>query len=69
VSVRAVITRSPAFQSDVLRGDIITRFADVDIFDPDQFFDTVVANQGKQVSVELFRNGEKKTITAQLLAD
>jgi hypothetical protein len=69
VSVRAVITRSPAFQSDVLRGDIITRFADVDILDPDQFFDTVVANQGKQVTVELFRNGEKKTITAQLLSD
>ncbi len=69
VSVRAVIRRSPAFQSDILRGDILTRIADLDVFDPDQFFDAVVANQGKKVALEYFRNGEKKTIAVQLLTD
>jgi hypothetical protein len=69
VSIRAVIRRSPAFQADLLRGDVITRFAGVEILDPDQFFDTVVENQGKQVDVEFVRNGETKTVSVLLLTD
>jgi hypothetical protein len=69
VSIRAVINRSPAFLADLLRGDVIVRFAGVDIVDPDQFFDTVVQNEGKQVTVDFVRGGEKKTVTVQLLTD
>jgi serine protease Do len=66
VVVRAVIKDSPAFAADMLQGDIITQVAGVTITDPDRFFDTVIANTGKQVTVELNRKGEAKTITLQI---
>lgn len=69
VSVRAVINRSPAFEADPLRGDVIVHFADVDITDLDQFFDTEVQSEGKKVSVDFVRNGERKSVTVQLLTD
>lgn len=69
VMIRAVITDSPAFHADLLRGDIILRFAGEQIVDPDQFFDTVIRNSGRLVDVEIDRNGERKTIPAQLKAE
>lgn len=69
VSVRAVINRSPAFEADLPRGDVIVHFADVDITDLDQSFDTEVQNGGKKVSVDFVRNGERKSVTVQLLTD
>ncbi len=55
VVTRAVINESPAARSGVRRGDIIVRFAGTEITDPDQFFDTVVANKGREVDVEIVR--------------
>ena len=66
VSVRAVINDSPAFNADILRGDIITSFAGVQVSGPDQFFATVAANAGKDVVVEVLRAGEPLTFRVRL---
>jgi len=69
VIVQAVINDSPAFTADVLRHDVITKFADEAVINTDQFFDLVVRNSGRNVQVELNRNGELKTISVQLKAE
>lgn len=63
VVVSAVINDSPAFDADILRGDVITAVSGTVMTSPDQFFDYVVANQGKEVQVELAREKERKTVT------
>jgi|WetSurMetagenome_2_1015567.scaffolds.fasta_scaffold87892_1 hypothetical protein len=69
VVIRAVVKNTPAFTADLLRYDVITRFAGEDITDPDQFFDTVVRNAGRKVDVEINRNGVVKTIPVQLVGE
>ncbi len=55
VVIRAVINDSPALRAGIRRGDVIVRFAATEITGPDQFFDTVVANKGRSVEVEIVR--------------
>jgi hypothetical protein len=62
VVVRAVIHDSPAESAGVRGDDVIVRFAGTEMSDADQFFDTVVANKGRAIDVELFRAAESKTI-------
>lgn len=68
VVIRAVIADSPAAAAGVLRGDVIVRFAGTEITDPDQFFDTVVANKGRDVEVDLVRveKGQELKLKVQL---
>jgi hypothetical protein len=66
VVVRAVIMDSPAARAGVLRDDVVVRFAGTEIVDPDQFFDTVVANKGREVEIELVRVADSKVIKLQL---
>lgn len=69
VVIKAVIKDSPAYRADILREDVILRFADADIFDPDQFFEVVVAHQGELVEVVIDRNGQQRTFSVQLQTD
>jgi len=66
VRVRAVVKDSPAFEADILRDDILLSLGDEVIRDPDQFFDLVERNQGKEVSVGLFRAGQDLTVKVKL---
>lgn len=66
VLVRAVIKGSPAFLADFLRDDVITSFAGEVVYDRDRFFELVTANQGQDVTVELLRHGEPRTVTVRL---
>jgi hypothetical protein len=66
VVVRAVIADSPASSAGVRHDDVIVRFAGTEIVDPNQFFDTVVANKGRQVEVEIVRVSESKVQKLQL---
>lgn len=66
VVVQAVINDSPAFSANILRHDVITKFADEEVINPDQFFDLVVHNSGRSIQAEINRNGELKTISIQL---
>jgi membrane-associated protease RseP (regulator of RpoE activity) len=61
VLVRVVVKDSPAFEADILQGDVLLGFGDTEIRDPDQFFSLVEQNHGKTVSVLLYRNGQNLT--------
>ncbi len=69
VVIRAVIKGSPAAQLGLRRGDIVIRLAGADISNPDQFFDTVLANKGKTVEVDVVRpeGVQQLKLTVQLM--
>jgi hypothetical protein len=66
VAVRAVIHDSPAESAGIQRDDVIVRFAGVDIHSADQFFDTVVANKGRTVDVDLVRVADARTLNLKV---
>jgi hypothetical protein len=66
VVVRAVIQSSPASRGGVRRDDVIVRFAGTEVVTPDQFFDTVIANKGKKVEVEIVRVADSKQLKLEL---
>lgn len=61
VWVRVVVKDSPAYESDILRDDVLLSVNDVEIRDPDQFFKLVEKNYGKTVTVLLNRDGQNLT--------
>jgi len=65
VQVRVVIKNSPAYDADILRGDILMSFNKVEVRDPDHFFALVDRARGKTVPVLLDRDGQqlKKDVT------
>ena len=66
VLVKAVIGDSPAFVADLLSGDVITAFGGEGITGPDQFFDLVLQNKGRTVTVNFSRGGVQKSVSAHL---
>ena len=56
--VNAVIDGSPAFQADILRGDILRKIGNLEIASTGDFQTALKRYQGKSVSVVVFRNGE-----------
>jgi C-terminal processing protease CtpA/Prc len=69
VVVKVVVRDSPAFNADVLKGDVLMKLAGEEIRSPDQFFDIVSRNAGKKVVLDLFRNGRDVQIQFQLNRD
>jgi hypothetical protein len=59
VIVNAVIKNSPAFQADILKGDILKRIEDVEIYDVKSFHDATDKYAGKKVHVIFFRDGNE----------
>lgn len=57
VVVRVVLRRSPAFLADLFRGDIVRRIGPHTVVGADDFFEQVLANAGKSVELELWREG------------
>lgn len=57
VWVRATVKGSPAFMSDVLVGDIILTINDHRVQDSTDFHNYLPTIAGKQVDLEIFRNG------------
>ncbi|MDT7042921.1 PDZ domain-containing protein [Candidatus Nitronereus thalassa] len=68
VVVVVVVKGSPAFNADVLRGDIIRQIGEIEIIDRSTLPKVVEKYAGKGVDVLLLRNGEKisKHITLNL---
>lgn len=69
VGIVAVINDSPAFKADMLRGDVITRVAGEPIQGPDHFFDLVIAHAGREVAVEVLRDGEPRSFSIAILSE
>lgn len=66
VSVRVVVKRSPAFDADILRGDIITHFNGEPVVDPEDFFDKIDSCAGQKVTVKVVRDKKKLDIEVTL---
>ena len=66
VVVKIVVQKSPAYNANVLEGDVLVSLAGEDIETPDQFFDLISRNAGKTVDLNLIRNGQPLTISIKL---
>lgn len=58
VYIDVVLKNSPAFKADLLTGDIIRRFGDVEVIDARQFFDLLNTRADPNVQLEILREGE-----------
>lgn len=66
VIVRAVMTGSPAFRADVLKGDILIGIEGKDIVDPDEFYKRIDTLAGRSVSLSVLRNGQPLELSLKL---
>lgn len=62
VWVQAVVRGSPAFDADLLAGDIILTFAGRDISTPERWDAVKSSHLGQTVPVEIMRNGKRMTL-------
>jgi len=51
----AVIKGSPAFDADILKGDVLRRIGEVVVFDMETFAASIAKNEGRETDVVLFR--------------
>jgi C-terminal processing protease CtpA/Prc len=58
VQVRVVVKDSPAYEADILEGDVLLSLQNEAIRDPDQFFSLVDKYAGQTVSVLVYRSGQ-----------
>jgi predicted metalloprotease with PDZ domain len=66
VVVEVVVRGTPAFNADVLKGDILVSLAGEEIQGEDQFFDVVSRHTGETVDLNLIRDGQAKTLSLTL---
>ena len=66
LKVLAVIKDSPAAKAGLLRGDVLTKIADVELSKPEEFSGIVRKFQGQNVAIEYERN-EAKVATNALI--
>lgn len=64
VYIFAVVKNSPAFNADLLTGDILRKINNIEVIDEIQFAELVFNNRGQQIDLEIFRNG--KTLVKQI---
>lgn len=69
VVVKVVVNKSPAYNADILRDDIITQFAGESVSDSNDLFDKIKKHAGQIVSVKILRDGTTRDITLTLLAN
>jgi len=66
VLVNAVVNNSPAFRCDILKGDVLRKIGDVEIYDSNSFGQAVNRFAGQKVTVEIFRDGKELQKEVQL---
>ncbi len=59
VLIYAVIKGSPAFEADILKGDVLRKIGDVAVFDAESFQKALAEYQGREVDVLIVR-GDKE---------
>ena len=57
--VNAVVKGSPAFDVDIIKGDVISKIGDFYVYDGETYQRAVRSYQGSETSVVLFRNGQE----------
>lgn len=66
VRVRAVIKNSPAFAADLVRGDIIRKFNDLEVIDTAHLSELAANAAGPTIRLEILRKGETIEKAVQL---
>ena len=67
VLVNQVVDGSPADAAGIRKGDVIVSFDDHAVSSPDQLRELVTGtNTGERVQVEVWRGGERRTLTARI---
>lgn len=66
VVVTAVIRDTPAFDANILRGDVILKIDGQDVIDGRDFMSQLKEFQGQTVKIRLLRDGATKTLTVTL---
>lgn len=69
VLVSVVVKGSPAFYSDILKGDILKKVGDTDIYDAKEFANAVSKHIGQKVMFTIYRNGTTIEKEVQLNKD
>jgi S1-C subfamily serine protease len=64
VYIIAVIKGSPAFNADLLKGDIIRKLNNIEIIDKNHLINLIAENKEQRIELEIFRN--EKTIIKQV---
>jgi len=57
VLVKAVVKNSPAYDSDIISGDVIKKVGDIEITDKHSFINALRKYAGQKVSMSLWRDG------------
>ena len=68
VLVLIIVTGSPAFKADVLKGDVITGIGNDSVDDKRSFLENAMKYVGKQTTLKIIREGRKMEITVTLNA-
>jgi hypothetical protein len=66
VVVVVVIRDTPAFDANILRGDVILKIGGQDVIDPQSFRAQLAEFEGQAVKIQLLRGETPKTITVTL---
>lgn len=66
VLIYAVIKDSPAFEADILKGDVIKKIGDVSVYDPESFQRALSVYEGKETNVTILRGGKEITKSVKL---
>ncbi len=66
LTVRVIVTNSPAYEAGIQEGDILNSVAGVALNSVGQFYELVSQNAGKKVDVSLTRNGEAMKVSIAL---
>lgn len=64
--VLLVVTDSPAFWANIMKGDVITRFSDIDIGSPSDIMTAIRKHHGQTVEVKLIRHGQEKIVSVDI---
>lgn len=59
VLVNAVVKNSPAFRADILKGDILRKINEVELYDAKSFHNMIENFAGQKVVVEILRDGKE----------
>ena len=66
VAIIAVIKGSIAYRADFLKGDVIQKIGDNDLYAMKDMMDAIHKYQGQTVNIELIRDGKSITKSLQL---
>ena len=66
VIVESVIRGTPAFQANVLEGDVLLKIGNDDVIDDTSLVAIVPKNAGRTVNLQILRNGQPKVISVAM---